>query len=634
MSRFLTPRRKPRGWQPTCPGYVDLYSGSKRAAFAALRRGAPWALCYELRDDPANQDLQLPGVRALIEALITEGSVSVLGAGPVCASFSQAITPPVRSRENPSGVPWMRPSMRAKVRLGNSMATWVCRLARLCLARRVHFWIENPRFSWLWRLRCWNKLASRLGGWLVDYCRFGTPWRKSTYFCSSLEINGKATACMCGHAHLQLRGAGPGGVPWTRIAEPYPEGVADVLGLAVCRGAGWRSARPALDLDSLAASAARACANTGPELRARYGLRGKRIGEASHPGPLLRAQVVLFVLVLAGLFVAPAHAMPRPAIPHERLPLAGASRHTVKTLGLHAARVAAFSAWLVEKGLVTSLDALAAAPAFLDECLREYGMTLYEGDAPNYHYIYTITGIQARYLYLRRALPASWDFALLWDQLEPTQHRRPVPEAVFMAMVALALTWKWDRFAAILVLIFRNVLRPVEGYMALRKYLMLPCDTLLPGIREIYISIPKPKTRNRGARQQYARMEGDMEVNFVEAIFGDLAPGDRLLDVAAATFRRRWDHLTAALGIERTTYVPGGLRGGGAVAHFRAHHDIHLLMWQMRVKDQNTLAHYLQETTTLTSLLELNPAARDRIRVASSLYEVMLRSALAPASPP
>ena len=135
----------------------------------------------------------------------------------------------------------------------------------------------------------------------------------------------------------------------------------------------------------------------------------------------------------------------------------------MKTLNLHASSLDAFTAWLIRQGLQSSLDLLAAAPTFLDECLRAYGMELYEADEPNYKYIYTITGIQAKFLYMKRALHASWDFALLWDQLEPTQHRRPIPEAVFKAMVSLALLWGWRRLAAVLVLTFRAVLRPVEG---------------------------------------------------------------------------------------------------------------------------------------------------------------------------
>ena len=55
----------------------------------------------------------------------------------------------------------------------------------------------------------------------------------------------------------------------------------------------------------------------------------------------------------------------------------------MKTLNLHASSLDAFTAWLIRQGLQSSLDLLAAAPTFLDERLRAYGMELYETDAPN-----------------------------------------------------------------------------------------------------------------------------------------------------------------------------------------------------------------------------------------------------------
>jgi len=301
---------------------------------------------------------------------------------------------------------------------------------------------------------------------------------------------------------------------------------------------------------------------------------------------------------------------------------------------MHIDRLSDFASWMAEQGFISTLEQLAAAPSFLDECLREYGMQLYEGGFPMYLLVYTITAVQARFPYIRRALPVSWDLAHLWDQLEPVQHRRPVPVAVYRAMVTLALSWGWPRLAGILVLIFHNVLRPVEGFSAVRQNLVLPQDTLTDDIGEVIISIPRPKTRNRGARHQYARMDGRLEVAFISAIFGDLAPSARLIQITTGTFRRRWDRLALTLRLEHGTFTPGGLRGGGAIAHFRTHRDISLLMWQMRVRDQSTLSHYLQEATALTTMVDLPACAREAIRVAASLYEVSLSRHSQPASAP
>jgi hypothetical protein len=150
---------------------------------------------------------------------------------------------------------------------------------------------------------------------------------------------------------------------------------------------------------------------------------------------------------------------------------------------LHQQRLAALQEWLDDQQLETPLDVLAAAPPFFDSVLRRFGAYLYDSGRPVYTYVY--------------ALPSSWDLVALWEQLEPVKHRRPVPQSVFKAMVALAVAWGWRRYAAVLVIIFLGVLRPMEGALATRESLVLPCDLLDGTEGEAYIGIGKPKTRNR-----------------------------------------------------------------------------------------------------------------------------------------
>ena len=91
---------------------------------------------------------------------------------------------------------------------------------------------------------------------LCNYCRFVTSRKKGTFFSSTLEISGVRCTCRSKQRHLQLRGAQPEGVCGARLAKPNPLGVAEVLGLAAARGAGWRSSRPRLDVEQ---AAERAC---------------------------------------------------------------------------------------------------------------------------------------------------------------------------------------------------------------------------------------------------------------------------------------------------------------------------------------------------------------------------------------
>ena len=57
----------------------------------------------------------------------------------------------------------------------------------------------------------------------TDFCFWGTAWQKRTGLLfinfNPRELAGTCPGCK---SHTVLRGQGPGGVPWTRIAQPYP----------------------------------------------------------------------------------------------------------------------------------------------------------------------------------------------------------------------------------------------------------------------------------------------------------------------------------------------------------------------------------------------------------------------------
>ena len=52
------------------------------------------------------------------------------------------------------------------------------------------------------------------------------------------------------------------------------------------------------------------------------------------------------------------------------------------------------------------------------------------------------------------------------------------------------------------------------------------------------------------------------------------------------------------------------------------------LLWRLRLQHQTTLAHYLQEVATATSLREAPPRTRELILAAAEFYEPILRATL------
>ena len=216
-----------------------------------MQKGCPWVLCIDVKSDPRH-DLSQPDLQAQVELLISSGIVLAVGAGPPCSSMSIAVTPPIRSREFPYGKPDLPPPMRAKCRAGNLLANWSASIFRLCATLDRAVWVENPDASWMWRLRSWQRIRQNQSGlygdFRVDYCRFGTRWRKRTRFVTNTPMRGETCLCKGGHEHWRLRGM-HGNTDRTKLAEAYPWPLCTKLAATCCQQAGWLPPRAAADPD-------------------------------------------------------------------------------------------------------------------------------------------------------------------------------------------------------------------------------------------------------------------------------------------------------------------------------------------------------------------------------------------------
>ena len=202
-------------------------------------------------------------VRGKIRALLTGGAVKHFSAAPTCASFSRAITPVVRSKLFPSGLPNLfkvQPNMVAKVAEGNSFCAWLSELVEICCILNILFWIENPDSSYLWLQPSFTEVAQHhsLKFYRCDFCFFGAKWRKRTKFCTNngclVEMK---DLCRGGHTHVVLRGRSSfHKCSWTRLAEAYPR--------KLCSKLAWAAAY---------------------ELALLPRRVHRRIGEAKNPGP-------------------------------------------------------------------------------------------------------------------------------------------------------------------------------------------------------------------------------------------------------------------------------------------------------------------------------------------------------------
>ena len=201
-----------------------------------MRNGCPWVLCIDVKADP-HHDLTQCDLQSQVELLISSGVVLAVGAGPPCSSMSIAVMPPIRSREFPYGKPDLPPPVRAKCRIGNLLANWSAAVYRLCASLDCAVWVENPDASWMWKLRSWKRIQNNSKGihgeLRVDYCRFGTRWRKRTRFAQEKRACAKEGmsigVCVAYTVprivrNWQKRTRGPYALNWQRLAVSRPAG--------------------------------------------------------------------------------------------------------------------------------------------------------------------------------------------------------------------------------------------------------------------------------------------------------------------------------------------------------------------------------------------------------------------------
>lgn len=129
-------------------GVLELYAGVRGFSKAAVRYGFCWSLSYDIKHS-CSEDLSLAPLQQQLLDWIDLGFFLAMGAGPVCASFSTAITPPCRTAEFPEGVPWCSAKQRLKNEAGNEQLAFVLKVVQACIRNGVLFWVENPDGSWM-----------------------------------------------------------------------------------------------------------------------------------------------------------------------------------------------------------------------------------------------------------------------------------------------------------------------------------------------------------------------------------------------------------------------------------------------------------------------------------------------------
>ena len=389
--------------------------------------------------------------------------------------------------------------MKIKVQKGNEHAIFVLKVLEGCNYLDIAYWVENPDGSFLWLLHAWMKsgFCRFERSYRFDMCRYGTIWRKRTRICTNTALAGERELCLGGHSHQQLRGRSvQGQMNWTKLAQVYPRALCQRLAKALAEKAGLpalRSCRPrcgpSQDISHQVHHSG-ACAKCGH----------RRIGEAKNPGP-------------------PKSSRPRNLARRDTADLFGAQLHEPTTLVIQNRVWNKFEKWSRELFSDEVRQQLFLCPTIAAQVLRNYGLHCYETGGALYELRHFLVSVGQCYPLLKPVLGPAWDVLARWEEINPVEHRIPLPELLFRAMFAMAVFKGWRRWAATLLLGYEGIARIGEVLAALRRDLVLPSDLFDCGYNAAYLRVRKPKSRRRGkGRVQHLKIERPEVVQFLESV--------------------------------------------------------------------------------------------------------------------
>jgi hypothetical protein len=170
-----------------------------------------------------------------------------------------------------------------------------------------------------------------------------------------------------------------------------------------------------------------------------------------------------------------------------------------------------------------------------------------------------------------------------------------------------------------------------EVVQSTRSCLVLPFDVLFSQ-SFVLLKILEPKTRQRAARHQAAKLEPLDLVELVDLGFRRLAPAERLWPGSSQALRRRMDLALQRLGIvgdkkrERPLDL-GSFRPGGATYLLQATEDSELVRRRGRWVSHKVMEIYLQEVAASTYLPGLPLHVRERVLRFASGFPAVLKQA-------
>jgi hypothetical protein len=221
----------------------------------------------------------------------------------------------------------------------------------------------------------------------------------------------------------------------------------------------------------------------------------------------------------------------------------------------------------------------------------------------------------------------AWDVSWTWRGLTETHSHLPVPEQVFLSMLALALHWNWPDVACMIVPGFLAMLRPAEFLK------VTPADRSFLGDantgRQTFVFMGNPKMRRFGPCREHVRLDDQELIPFFQWVKNHFLPNQQFCPGTARDFRRCFDAICRALHtpcVDGHGLTPASLRAGGATFWYRRMDSTEFVRFRGRWANSRMLEIYIQEVAALSIETLL-------LQGIGILYVRMLASPRLPCSP-
>lgn len=273
----------------------------------------------------------------------------------------------------------------------------------------------------------------------------------------------------------------------------------------------------------------------------------------------------------------------------------------------------------------------------LNNVLTEYGRHMYYTIPPRpvQHFAELLNAVRGVYPLLRGRLPLPWSLKADWQDIEPTESHLALPRIFILALVVAALLRGWPRPAGGTWLTSGSGLRPGELHSLLWRYISLPEDRLDFDSCAVFVTVKDSKGRWAGSKSQHARAEDPWLCRYISALRNYVQPerDDKFVGGGETWYRGKFRTLVTDTGARYGEdsrpkgVVEASLRASFASFLFEHSSDLAFVGWRMRIKNLDTLRHYVHELQSQQFIADQSAETRQRVyTLAAAAPRVIARS--------